>query len=340
MQVARHIQEQAAVLPAVAHDVRRQLRGITAARLPERMTLVGVGSSMNALVAASDYLVRRTGAAVEFREPLGFVDLPPKQGLVIAMSQGGRSATTVAAARHACALGLPTIAITADGASDIAQSGAQIVTLPIGEETIGPKTKGYTASVMSLLMLADHLAGVENAVDGLEADLEIFITVTAARARALCERLGAVDFITIAGRLGHVGTALEAALKIVEMSGVPAVGLDLEEAMHGRFHAHGPRSMAILIVRTEAERAMAHHTVTVLGERGTTALVCDLGDGPCLEGSPLPWPRIGTAIGWDVVWAPIPFQMLAASLARARGLVPADMVYPGLGRALGTKLVA
>lgn len=344
MKVSQHIGEQPAVLPVVACGVRAQLSGIASLpTAPDRIVMVGVGSSMNALVAGAEALMRQTGAVIEFREPLGFAELPPRrQGnvLVVAMSQGGQSATTVAAARRACELGFPTLAITANADSEIAHSGAATVVVPIGEETIGPKTKGYTACVTALLVLADHLSGTERKLDGFEAELTRLLPLVEARVGQAVAGMGIPDLITIAGRLGHVGTAVEAALKIVEMSGVPAIGLDTEEAMHGRFHAHGPAARAILITRGGEDLAMALHTEATLAARGTTALICDMsGEGPCLGGDPLPWPR-SAGPGWDVVWGAMPFQLMAVALARAKGMAPADMVYPGLGRALGTKLVA
>ena len=343
MGVLEHVAEQPETWDALTRAIPRRLAELpqTASR-PERLVLVGAGSSRNALLAASEALTRQTGAAVEVRAPETFLALPPGPGwatLVVVLSQGGRSGSTVAAARRAVALGLPTIAITAEADSDIARSGAAVVVLPIGEERIGPKTKGYTASVLALLLLADRLSGTARDLGALAGQADGMLPGVRARVEAWVARQGVPDFITVAGRLGLEGTAIEAALKIVEMSGVPAVGLDTEEAMHGRFHAHGTRSCAIFLTRGGTDLATARHAAAVLAARGTHASICDLAGGPCLDGDPVAWPDVGGP-GWDVLWSVVPFQFVAEALARARGLVPEDMVYPGLGQALGTKLPA
>jgi fructoselysine-6-P-deglycase FrlB-like protein len=337
-----HIRQQPAILPVVAQDIRAQLRHVRAAAcVPDRFILVGAGSSMNALVAGSEALARATGAVIELREPMSFADMPPSiagKPLVIAMSQGGQSTATVAAAQRARAIGMPVLAITATAGSAITETGADTLMLPIGEETIGPKTKGYTASVMSLLALADHLAGRETVLDGLETQLAAFIGALEGVTHEFAEAVADTDFLTISGQLGQVGTALEAALKIVEISGVPCVGLDVEEALHGRYHAHTPHSLAVTITRNAGQLAMAQHAGMVLEGRGTRAMLCDVtGTVPSFGGFVLPWPTVNQSLGWDVLWAVIPFQLLAAIFARARGIEPERMIYPGLGAELGTK---
>jgi glucosamine 6-phosphate synthetase-like amidotransferase/phosphosugar isomerase protein len=49
--------------------------------------------------------------------------------------------------------------ITGSGESAIAKTGADVLVMPIGTETVGPKTKGYTATVLSVFAVAAKLGG-------------------------------------------------------------------------------------------------------------------------------------------------------------------------------------
>jgi len=68
-------------------------------------------------------------------------------------SQTGTSATTVQAVEHARRLGMRVITVTAEKESPIARVSPEMLVIPVGPETVGPKTKGYMASVLALLLL-------------------------------------------------------------------------------------------------------------------------------------------------------------------------------------------
>ena len=79
---------------------------------------------------------------------------------------------------------LTTIAITADAQSAIVRHAQRTLLLPVGEEPVGPKTKGYAASLAALFAIADWLAGrTPGDVDPAAA----LASVLAATARCRCE---------------------------------------------------------------------------------------------------------------------------------------------------------
>jgi fructoselysine-6-P-deglycase FrlB-like protein len=139
----------------------------------------------------------------------------------------------------------------------------------------------------------------------------------------------------------HLATAHEAALKITEMSGIAAAAFDIEEGLHGRFHALGADSPAFFIARAGDEAARARSAVRTLEALGVPAHVMTIGGAASGQGSPqddLPieipadtWP------GLDLLPAIVPFQWLARELAIACGRTPEVMRYPGLSERLGIK---
>src|SRR5262249_48801651 len=119
--------------------------------------------------------------------------------------------------------------------------------------------------------------------------------------------------------------------------GLPAAGFSIEEALHGRLHGLGPRSIGLLIAADAGELAIASRTAEAMGERGVTVRILNLCDRP----SPFDWTRLAPLPApLDTVTAILPFQWLAVALALRRGLDPDAMRYPGLSRALDIKLVA
>jgi fructoselysine-6-P-deglycase FrlB-like protein len=325
--------------------------------LPQRrdLALVGSGSSFNALSACAPMIGAAAGAAVHVRGPTAFMaELAAgrlRPTLVIALSQSGSSVTTIEAARMAHARGVAALRITAQAESPFAQLAPDPIIMPIGPEPIGPKTKGYTASLAALAAAADWMAGREGVAP--EVDMRILDTGRVA-AQALAGAARDVDFVLVVGQGPHLGTALEASLKIAEMSGIPAAGVETEEALHGRLHGLTPRSLAIFVAGCVREQASVDQAARVMRDLGVMArivgpapdrdvfgLQASAGSGEMDTGSPTrTWSTETTkarAPELGPVDAIIPFQWLAWSLARNRGLEPAAMRYPGLSQRLAIK---
>ncbi|OWJ65939.1 SIS domain-containing protein [Inquilinus limosus] len=343
MQIGTYIRQQPKILAGLPATLAPALAGLPSlARMPERIVLLGTGSSMNALLAGADALEAATGATIVAKEPEAFLRRPPRPGsaptLVLAASQSGMSITSIEAVRLAVANGFPTAVITADGDSPIAQSGADVVLIPIGAETVGPKTKGYTATALAVLAVAAHLGRRPIDGPGLAAALERTVESARLAADGLLARYGVPDYILIAGQAGHVGTALEASLKIAEISGVPTAAFDTEEALHGHCYGTTAQSLVIVIAQTEAEASVAANLGEALTELGPRLAVCNLSDHATRFDWAVDWPAHADAERLGPAWAPIPFQWLACALAVARGVNPDAMIYPDIGKKLNVRL--
>jgi glucoselysine-6-phosphate deglycase len=344
MQIGQYIRQQPALLAALPTALAATLAGLPAlARTPERIVLLGTGSSMNALLAGADALEAATGAAIVAKEPEAFLRRPPKPNsaptLVLAASQSGMSITSIEAVRLSAALGFPTVVVTAEADSPITQVGADVVVIPIGPETVGPKTKGYTATTLSVLAIAAHFGERPLDLSGLAAVLERTVETGRLAADELLQRIGVPDYIQIAGQAGHVGTALEASLKIAEISGVPTAAFDTEEALHGHCYGTTPLSLVIVIAQTADEAKVAANLGEALTPLGPRLAVCNLSGHATRFDWAVAWPGGAEELEWlGPAWAPIPFQWLGCALATARGLNPDTMIYPDIGKKLNVRL--
>jgi glucosamine--fructose-6-phosphate aminotransferase (isomerizing) len=72
--------------------------------------------------------------------------------------------------KHAQALDGSMWTLTAERHSPIGAIARRLIEIPVGPEPVGPKTKGYTASVLTLILVARALAGGRLDVGGYLAD--------------------------------------------------------------------------------------------------------------------------------------------------------------------------
>jgi fructoselysine-6-P-deglycase FrlB-like protein len=305
--------------------------------------LVGSGSSFNALTAAaattsaSIHQSLRVSGPANFLKELEQGAALDRDGFVVILSQSGASATSVAAAQMAATRGCNVLVITCEPASPIAQLPLARIVLPIGGEPIGPKTKGFTATLAGALALLAHadsrpLPGFNSAA------FETLIAKSDAMAERLARALDDLDYLVVAGSGRFFGIALEASLKVAEIAGVATAAFDMEELLHGRLHAVGPRSLVLLIIGSDMEREIAEVAARAMARRGVRALLLNLSG----RSTPDDWIKLEPDEHriLDVLSAIVPFQWLAVHLAIRRGRQPETMRYPGLSADLAIKVKA
>ncbi|WP_439572118.1 SIS domain-containing protein [Phreatobacter sp.] len=309
-------------------------RGFAASWTPDAfhgIALVGSGSSFNALIACRPRFVAARRGPVLVHDPEDFIaelaDLRDRP-LVIVLSQSGASATSVAAAQAAVQAGLTTLAITASPEAPLGRSGAAIMPLPVGAEPVGPKTKGFTGSLVVLSVMAEALGAPALRLPS-GADFAPLVEPALQWADDLVPGLADVDQIVIAGRRAGYGIALEASLKIAEMAGIPSAAYPTEELLHGRLHGLTGRSATFIIAGTDTEAEEARRVETVMARRGCRVIAV----GPASM-------RGNVSGGWPVPGLVLPFQWLAVRLAEARGLQPETMRHGGLSAELAIKMDA
>ncbi len=336
------IQEQPKVLRRVLDEIPTVVGKFSGILDVDALYLVGSGTSLNALLAVEPVFSERTGCTVQVQGPLSFLNRAKgtkgKSSAAIILSQTGTSTTTIEAVKHALRLGMRTVTLTAEEKSPIVPASSNVLVIPAGPEPVGPKTKGYAASVLTLLLLALGEEANHLNFSPFLAGYAALIEESREKVRLLAADSREADYFLIMGQGRHYATALEGSLKITEMSGVPSAGFDTEEAFHGRFHGLSPKSRAVFISSSPAQQEMAAGGAEVLAESGVGVSIINLSSG---SESPfdlkLPWPPIGSLLELDLLSAIILFQYLGWHLARGKGIVPENMRYPGLSQKLGIK---
>jgi fructoselysine-6-P-deglycase FrlB-like protein len=342
MTIERFILEQPAILEAVLRDVPPQVEALGSFRPAGAISLVGSGTSLNALTAVAPLFARFAPAGVRIQGPLAFLEEAEtgRQGdLTIVLSQTGTSTTTVEATKRAQARGGSVWTLTADRRSPIAGVARHLIEIPMGPEPVGPKTKGYTASLLALILLARSVTRDPLDMRDYIAEMSRLIVAAQGVAADLAQRHGESDCFLVMGQGRHYATALEGSLKITEMSGRVATGFDTEEAFHGRLHGLGPASVALFVTETPVQHRMATQGAAVLSDLGVPSYVLNLSAGhPGPYDLVLPWPETAHAQELDLLCAIVPFQWFACELAKRRGWPPERMRYPDLSQRLHIKI--
>ena len=114
---------------------------------PDRIYIIACGSSYNASCAASEFMARVLGIEVSVHFPSKLPKILAKRPLIIAVSQGGESTNTIAAVKALS--DYPLIAATGREKCTVNTLCDRHFDFGCGIETVGPKTKGYTATILS-----------------------------------------------------------------------------------------------------------------------------------------------------------------------------------------------
>ncbi len=211
-----------------------------------RIVMVGCGTSLHAAMvgefAFEDLadLHAEVQQAAEFRYRNPLIDA---QDLVIAISQSGETADTLAAVREAKEKGALVLGLVNVVGSTIARETGRGVYLHAGPEISVASTKGFTTQVTALLLMALKLARGRRmsqergeALAKSLAQLPDLIRSVLAQNDAIAQvaqHLVGQEHIFYLGRGPFHPVALEGALKLKEISYLHAEGYHAAELKHG-----------------------------------------------------------------------------------------------------------
>ena len=165
--------------------------------------------------------------------------------LVIAVTQSGETADTIAPVRLARERGCPVIAVTNTVGSAITRESDAVLFLQAGPEIAVAASKTFVTQVTTLVILAAAIAKIRGTLpDALELELGAALrALPAAAARTLENASGGSEALArryvnsrgfmFIGRGSSYPAALEGALKLKEVSYVHAEGYAAGELKHG-----------------------------------------------------------------------------------------------------------
>jgi glucosamine--fructose-6-phosphate aminotransferase (isomerizing) len=212
----------------------------------ERIILTACGTSYHAALVG-EYLIEefaRIPVEVEYASEFRYRNPPTdRNAVVIAITQSGETADTLAALRESKRKGHPTLAICNVVGSTIAREAEGGVYLHAGPEIGVASTKAFTSQVTVLAMLALYLGRMRHlsSIQGAQMIEELRSAPEAVRralgchddVKRIAQKYYQVDNCLYLGRQYLYPVALEGALKLKEISYIHAEGYPAAEMKHG-----------------------------------------------------------------------------------------------------------
>jgi glutamine---fructose-6-phosphate transaminase (isomerizing) len=324
--MVKEIVEQTETLSHLIRQEPEHLQAVVGTlRDADQIYLVGAGTSYHACLYAEYILAQSAGRSTravvssEFEHRMRPIT---SKSVVVALSQSGETADTVAAVDLAVEAGAQVIAVTNTEESSLAHKANFVVPLESGLEIAVAATKSYTAQLGWGVLMNYGLQGkLEIGARELwRARDNLFnLTSDSAREHVRFQAQSLVDAksVFLLGRGIHYVTALEAALKIKEVAGIRA------EAFPGGEMKHGPLALIeegtpVLLFYDSAGQHQAETAASELVSRGARAYT--IGPKPLrvsVEHIRIDDTGISTPISQIV-----PMQILSYELARLRNLDP------------------
>ena len=217
-------------------------------RAATRVELVACGSAYYAALVGAAAIEEWTGLPARATVGSEFRYSPPpldEKTLVIAVTQSGETADTIAPTRHARERGCPIVAVTNTVGSAITREADAVVFLQAGPEIAVAASKTFTTQVTTLVILAAAIARTRETMDdateheladalhGLPAAAQRTIEESSPGMPAIARRYVNSRGFMFVGRGYAMPTALEGALKLKEVSYVHAEGYAAGELKHG-----------------------------------------------------------------------------------------------------------
>ncbi len=253
---------------------------------------------------------------------------PPRLegALVIGISQSGQSPDIVSVIEEGRRQGAPTIAITNDLDSPLAQAAEFQVGLGVGKECSIAATKTYTAQLTALAMLALSLKGAPASLEPLKELPEALAQALKAEpeTRLAAKELASCDHTVFIGRGFNYSTAHEVSLKCKELANIQAEPYSSADFLHGPIAMVDEGFPVNLISIGDTFRDEFNDLARTLHER--RARLITLGDLPI--GEHIARQDLFIPVPADLpeylspIAAILPGQLLAYHLTKARGFDP------------------
>jgi glucosamine--fructose-6-phosphate aminotransferase (isomerizing) len=230
-------------------------------RRVERIILTACGTSYHAALVG-EYLIEefaRIPVEVEYASEFRYRNPPiDRNTIVIAITQSGETADTLAALRESKRKGHQTLAICNVVGSTIAREADGGVYLHAGPEIGVASTKAFTSQVAVLTMLALYLGRMRHlsSIQGARMIQELRALPDMVRAtlnchdavKAIAKRYFRPNNFLYLGRQYLYPVALEGALKLKEISYIHAEGYPAAEMKHGPIALVDPDTPSVFLM--------------------------------------------------------------------------------------------
>jgi glucosamine--fructose-6-phosphate aminotransferase (isomerizing) len=297
--------------------------------------IVACGTSFHAGLAAREMIETWSGLPVEVdvASEHRYRAAPGREGeLLIGISQSGETADTLAATRAAQARGGRVLALTNNIDSQAARDADAVLLTCAGAEIGVAATKTFTAQVAALAALGLRLSAAHGALEvgerraiagELAALPDLFeraIAVADPWAARVARDFAGAPMVMFLGRQAGAAIAMEGALKLKEISYIPADAYPAGEMKHGPIALLSPQTPVVCVATAGPLLDKLHSNMAEVRARGArvTAIACETDTAVAAHADDVVRvPEASPAL--QALLAVVPLQLLAYHVALACG---------------------
>lgn len=233
---------------------------------------------------------------------------------VVGISQAGQSPDLLAVLEAGRDAGRPTLTMTNDPGSPLAELSDVVVPLHAAPEQSIAATKSYSASLLAIAMIASDSDELNEIPDALNQAL-----TTESVVREAVERMGPFSRAVVLGRGYNHATAFEWAIKLQEMAYVLAIPYSTADFAHGPFALLEPGFPLLAVV---SEGALTQDGLAIIrrAAQETDASITVITNASVPD---LPTVQLPQVPEWlSPMMFIVPGQLFTLALAQARGIDP------------------
>jgi len=322
----KEISEQAEVIKRTVNQSYEKIKEFSdAVKKAKGIFLIGCGTAYHACLSASytfSKIAKKHVNVILASEFPNYIDFVNDKTLIIAVSQSGETADVLSATRSAKKKGAKVISVVnVMGSSLMRESDTHVQTLA-GPEICVLSTKSYTTQLAILNLIAYELAGKYKEGKAKMKELIRYVYYLTSESfsehiKQLSEKLRYVQNLFIIGRSSEFPTALEAALKIKEVSYIHAEGFAGGELKHGSIALIDNGTPCIVFTSRETEKEIISNALEIKARGGYI-----IGVGPKNNEAFDFFIKVFEAEEANSICQIIPIQVLAYQLALLRGKDP------------------
>lgn len=328
-------------------EITSDCLSLIASRKVRKVAMISSGSSNYAAKTASG-LLRKAAPGIQWvtSVPSRLDELGEDytDTIVFAISQSGKSTSTERAIKDLRKHEAVVVSVTSDASSPIALAGDVHVLIQCGEESIGPKTKGMTATVLTLYLVgleiakaagnqpADPASLLKTAFSTAPLNIQHSFEFAYKNAKLLAE----ASSLTLVADGTGLPIIEEGALKLLETLYIPASAWEFEEYLHGVNNIIGPGIYHIFLLQDNENFERMNKLIEYCDARGCVVLVvnCSGRDIPYRNTLNLECTGRAETLPYEAL---LPFQVLSAVVSEEKHIQCDRPRYPDFYAALGTK---
>lgn len=314
------------------------------------VTILATGSSYNACLSAKMAFEKIADATIVIEEPYHFNHygrLIAGTDTIIGVSQSGKSASTVDAIKNLKSSEIQQIILTSDVTSPIAQVADYVIDLNMGAETVGFVTKGFSATVLHLMLLAIRVGVSKKQIDSHrlnELKKELYELIS--HFQGVIDQSNAFfeqheKILKLGGRfvaLGYGpnwGTVKEFETKFTETVRRPSQGFELESYMHGPYLEANWEHTLFFVETPSCNKSRSYALANYMTNYVGKLFKITTEDSPDSDTLAL---NIAVSEEFSPLLLVIPFQILAYRIATTKGIDLSKRIFNDFDSVLKSKI--